>query len=122
MGKALEVGKVSKKPARQVDQVYALIDQLTPNGERRVATPFLFIAFAASMPVAAAHKHQLREFSLSHQLPGFHKCRMIPMVKSDSHLHAAVLNSLDQRVQLRDIAGRRFLDQHMLASVSSQKR
>src|SRR6266481_4075818 len=60
IGRRSTVGQVelAEKPARQVDQVRALIDQFAAAGNLRLEAPFLLVADAPSVPVAAANEQQ----------------------------------------------------------------
>ena len=54
-------GEVAEKPARQVDQVRALVDQLAAARNGRLAAPFLLVADAPAVAIARADEHQRAE-------------------------------------------------------------
>ena len=61
MGEPVHRGEVAKEPARQVDEVHALIDQLTGTRQYRVGSPFLLVSDATTVSVAPTDEHQLAE-------------------------------------------------------------
>ena len=50
--------EVAQKPARQIDEVHALIDQFTTARDGRIGAPLALVAGPAAMSVAAANKDQ----------------------------------------------------------------
>ena len=68
-GEAVDVGEVAQEPARQIDQMNALIDQLAAAGDRRVGPPLLVVADAPAVAVAGRAEHQGTEGAGVDDLP-----------------------------------------------------
>ena len=80
---AVGQGEIAEKPARQVDQMRALVDQLAAAGNFLVKAPLLLIADAAAMAVAAANEHQRPDRALVGQLLGAHDRGMEAVIEAD---------------------------------------
>ena len=111
----LTTAKIAEKPARQIDQVHALIDQFAAAGLLRVRAPLLLVADAAAVAVAAAHEHQVAERACVEQLAGLAERGMIAMVEADAHEPATSSGRFDQRIELAQRAAGRLLDEDVLA-------
>ena len=115
MGRAVDFGDVAQEPARQIDQMNPLIDQLAAAGDARVRPPLLVVADAPAMAVAGPQKHQGTEGAGIDNLPRLAKCPVIAMVEADMHEDVISLGQGDQGAQLADVPCRGLFRQHMLA-------
>src|SRR5262249_31768667 len=75
--------ELSKKPAREVNEVNALVDELAPARNFRVRAPLAFVTQTASMTVTATDEHQRPQDAAVHELARLPKCGMVAMVDSD---------------------------------------
>src|SRR5439155_8550261 len=84
VGTPLDAGEVAQEPAREVDQVRPLVDQLPASGNSRLGTPFPIVARTPAMAVPAADEHHLAQRARFEDLAGLAKRPMVAMVESNS--------------------------------------
>ena len=91
--------EVAQEPARQVDQVDALVDQLAAAGNGRIGAPFVLVAGTAAMSVAAADEHQRTERAGVEDLARLLECAVIAMIEADAHQRAGARRGLGHGIQ-----------------------
>ena len=79
----LHVRELAQEPARQIDEVNALVEQLAAAGDRRIGAPLLVVAEAAAVPVACPDEHQRTEHARIEQRVRLLERRMVAMVEAD---------------------------------------
>src|SRR5580692_164875 len=65
---AVGQGELAEKPAGEIDQMRALVDQFAAAGNFLVKTPLVFIADPAAMAVAAPNEQQRTDRALVRKL------------------------------------------------------
>ena len=109
--------EVSQEPTRQVNQVHALVQQLSASSYLSVRPPFALVTQTAAMPIAASKKHERAQRSRVDYLPRFRYSWMIAMVEAYVYEGGFAFRRRDHRLYLLRAARRGFLDKDVLASL-----
>src|SRR5205814_3413048 len=59
VSKSLDAREVAEEPARQVDQMDPLIDELATPGQVRIGPPLRFVPDSTAVSVPTAHEHEI---------------------------------------------------------------
>src|SRR5205814_2322697 len=118
----LDVDEVSKQPAGEVDQMHALIDELTAACNSRIRPPFPLVSKASAMAIATAHEHQLSKRAIVEELSCLLQRRMVAMIESDADLRRSAANGLDHFIDLADGTRCRFFNEDVLARLDRPAR
>src|SRR5689334_9551720 len=86
--RSLHLVEVAQEPACKVDQVHALVDELSAAGMLRLCTPLRVITDPAAMPVACPHEEERTERAGVDQTPGLAEGAVIAMIESNTHTNA----------------------------------
>ncbi|SPE31293.1 hypothetical protein SBA5_870019 [Candidatus Sulfotelmatomonas gaucii] len=111
---SLHLAEVPEKPARQVDEVHALVDQFSAAGFFRNRAPFPVIAGPPAVTVPAADEHHLPQRARFEDLARLAKCTVIAMIEAHPHQRAGAARGLADRRQLGLRPSARLLDQYVL--------
>src|SRR5688572_18920581 len=82
---AIDVREVAEKPAREIDEMHTLIDQLTAARLGWVRSPFCVVSGASSVSVSGTHKHQRSNRPFVHQRACPLQRGVIAMIETDVH-------------------------------------
>src|SRR6185437_12028515 len=96
---AVNIDEIAEKPARQIDEMNALIEQFAAAGDGRIGTPFAVVTEAAAVPVAGADVQQWSQFAGVMDRPSLEECRMKAMVKAHFDENACLARRLHGRPQ-----------------------
>src|ERR1035438_29435 len=80
--------EVAQEPARQVDQVYALVQQFAAARGARIGSPLALVAGTAAVSVAAADEQQRTGRAGIEDRARISKGAVIPVTESDAHQRA----------------------------------
>jgi hypothetical protein len=119
---ALDRGEGPEEPAREIDEVDALIDELASAGLYRVGTPFLVVTDTTAVAISTPDEHQRTETLRVDNRSSLEKRWMIAMIEPDSHQPPMTLGGLRQCVQLLHTATSWLLDQYVLTRFHSRRR
>ena len=122
MGEAVDFHEIAEKPACQIDQVDALIDQLPAAGALGLRAPFAVVAEPSAVPVAGADEQQRPENAGVDQAPRLLECPVIAMTESDPDPNAVACGELRQVQQLIRMACAGLFEQHMHAGGNRRAR
>src|ERR1700744_4875471 len=78
--KPVDLRPLPKEPAREVDQVNSLVNQLSAARLFRVRPPFFVVAYAAAMSITGADEHERAHHSGFEDLPSLLKGRMVAVI------------------------------------------
>ena len=115
-------GQVAEKPARQIDQVRALIDQLAAAGNRGLRAPFFLIADASAVAIARADEHQRTEHAGVDDLPRLLKAGVEAMIEPGLDDALVLGCRVRNRLHLGEFAARGLFHQHMAAGFDGAQR
>src|SRR5690606_27801573 len=104
-GKPLDGRERSEEPAGEIDQVDALIDELTAARPRAIGAPFPVVADAPAVSVASAHEHQGAQHAAIHDLARLLQRGMITVIEPDAHAPARGRRARDENIDLRNAPG-----------------
>ena len=114
-----DFGEIAQKPAREVDQVDALVEHLAAAGDPPVAPPLLFHAEPPALAVAAADEHEGAEGSGLEDFVSLPERGVEAVVEPDLHNDAGVAERvpgrLDDGLELGGAAGGGLFHQDVLA-------
>ena len=122
MREAVDFDEFAEKPARQIDEMNALIDQFAAAGALRLSAPLAVIAQAAAVAVAGPHEHQRTQYSGIDRAPGLLKCPVIAVIEANANTHIVLRGELRQVAQLVDVPCRGLLDEHVLSGADGSAR
>src|SRR5262249_20530601 len=102
--RAAHTGEIAEEPAREIDQVHALVDQLAAARALGLGSPLAVVAGASAMAVAAADEHQVAESAALEDLACFAKGTVITVIEAHPHEGGGARDA----IQFRGAAGARF--------------
>jgi hypothetical protein len=91
MREPLDIGEIAEKPTRQVDDMDALVDQLTATGQLRPRPPFPFVPNSSAVPVPGSQEHQRSECAGVDDTPGMPESAMVAVVEPYANAHLVVV-------------------------------
>ena len=115
MRETLDLGEIAEKPARQIDQMRPLVDQLAAARLGRIGAPFAVVADPPAMAVARAQEHQRAERAGGHEVVRLLQGAVVAMIEADPHETAIGGSRFGEARKLGGAARRRLFDQDMLA-------
>src|SRR3972149_3072292 len=115
MGKALNVGKIAKKPAGEIDDGRPLVNELAATRAFGVGPPFLLISDATAMAVARSDEHELVEAAVIHERARLARGTRIGVIKPDANSDPLGSRQRDERLDLRHETTRRLFNEDMFA-------
>ena len=118
--KAFHVNEVAKKPAREIDQMHALIDDLSAARQFWIRAPLALVSDASTVPIPAAHEHHVADRAGLEQLVSLPERRMVTMIESDPHLRRMATGHADNLIDLAERPRRGLLDEHVLAGLNGR--
>ena len=92
----LDFGKFPGKPAEQVKDVHALVEQLATACEMRLRAPFFVVSTATPVTVDASHKVKSANGALLEEVMGFLNRRMVAVVVSGFKTKSFSIGSFDR--------------------------
>src|SRR5262249_38643936 len=105
--------ELAEKPAREIDEMNALVDELAASGPLPLGAPFTLVAEASAVPIARADIEQRTDLALVDQPPRFAHGRVIAQIEADAHAHVAFCGELLEAGKLIGAARPRLLDQYV---------
>src|SRR5205823_5014813 len=111
---AADLSEIAGEPARQVDQMHALVEHLAAAGDRWVGAPLALVAQPPAVAVAPANIHERPKHATVEDRARLLEGRVEAMVEANLDDDAGGLGGGDQRAQLVGIARGRLLDQYVL--------
>ena len=108
--------KFAEKPSREVNEMRALIDQVSAARHGTLEAPFLFIAQPAAVTVAPAYKQQRPEISTIDDLARLENRRMEAVIVTDLGDKPSGIGRILYSGYLGEVSSSRLFDEHMLAA------
>jgi len=122
MSEAVHFNEFAEKPACQVNEMNALVDQLSASRALRLSSPFACVAESAAMSVARPQVQQGTQYSRVDETSSVLKSSVIPMIEAHTDANVAHGGELRQAKQLIYVSCRRFLDEHVDSGVDCSTR
>ena len=116
-----DVGERPEEPARQVDQVDALVQQLAAARDRRVGAPLAVVADPAAVAVARADVQQLADRAGVDQRAGLLEGRVEAVVEPDPHEPPVARRPPRAAASSAALRRGRLLDQDVLAGLDGRQ-
>src|SRR6476660_9333010 len=82
-----DIDEIAQEPARQVDQMDALVEHLSAAGDGALPAPFLFHSEPATETIASAEEHQGAEGAFIDEVSGFQNGGMKAVIEADFDHH-----------------------------------
>ena len=108
-------GEVAEENAGEVNEVDALVNEFAAAGELGVGAPFFFVAEAAALAVASAHKHHGAERAAAEDFQRLEGGGMVAVVVADAHEGAGLLGGGGEFSEFGHADGGGFFDEDVLA-------
>src|SRR5581483_4972698 len=115
--RAVSQRELAEEPARQIDQMRALIDQLAAAGNFGLEAPLFLVTDASAMPVASADEHQRADTAVIGERLGLRDCGMEAVIEADLDNAPALLCCGNERRHFIRPPACRFLHQHVTAGL-----
>ena len=110
--------EIAQKPARQINQMNSLVNQLAAAGKFRIGAPFLVVTDAPAMAVTRANETSIRPSRRIKNLPRLEKGRMITMIETDADTNAMIIRERNQFVNLLNGNAGRFFHEDVFAGAN----
>ena len=114
--------ELAQEPAREVDEMRALVDQLAAAGKLGSAAPFALVARPSAMAVAAANEEQRADIAGERHRMRLGDRRMEAMVEADLDDALVPAGGRRDRRHLGGAASGRLLDEDVLAGLDRRQR
>jgi len=114
---AIHLDEFPQKPAPEIDEVHALIDQLATTRQFRIRAPLLIVTESTPVPVAGSQKHQRPERAGLDDASRLPKCSMIAVIEAHANTYSACFGERWQVLQFVGMPRRRFLNQYVLTCI-----
>ena len=118
----VDLAEVAEEPARQVDQMHALVEQLAAAGDGGIGPPFAVVAEPAAVPYAARTSSQRPDGALIDELRAPSDRRVEAVVEADLDDAPPCGAASMTAARLGGVAGRRLLDEDVLARLDGGER
>jgi hypothetical protein len=107
----------AEKPACQVNEMYALIDQFPASRPSWLSAPLALIAGPATMPVPGPQEQQRTQYPRIDEAPCLLKRSVIAVIEAHSNSNVALGGEPRQAKQFVDVPRRRFLHENVYPCV-----
>jgi hypothetical protein len=107
--------EIAEKPAGEVDEVHALIDEFAAAGEGGIGAPLAVVAFATAVAVAGAEEHEGPEGTSFEEFAGFLKGGVEAVVVADADTGSSFGGGGLEGAELGGVEGTGFFDEHVFA-------
>ena len=115
---AFDGGELAEKPAGEIDEVDALIDEFAAAGEGGIGTPLAVVALASAVAVTGTQKHERPEDAGIEELAGFLEGGVEAVIVAEADASVGQLGGGENRAELGGVERAGLLDEDVFASAN----
>ena len=118
----LDAGEVAEEPAREINEMHALVDEFAAAGKRRIGAPLAVVADAPPVAVASADEHQRTKRARLVKAARLKERGVEAVIETHAHAHAGGTGGVDEFVRLLGGDCARLFDEDVLSGANRGER
>ena len=118
----LDAGEVAEEPAREINEMHALVDEFAAAGKRRIGAPLAVVADAPPVAVASANKHQRTKRARLVKAARLEERGVKAVIETHAHAHTGGTGGVDEFVRLLGGDRARLFDEDVLSGANRGER